>query len=228
MKLSVKVAVPVKHHMSRDNSCYHKRCTVKDSETGLVLTGSKACDETHIPTADIAAQYEAAVNRKLKVLPITDSRASQLLVLPDKAAECWWVVPAKEPFTRHSGSCLILGDRRCNSGMQPIQVGDFLRLGSVGLLVIESHDGVNHSVLTESEAWALASDREGSLPAELFNGEALTAQDEDESIRRRRGRLKLRYLYEMTLLTMLPVLYASHLLARYSKQPVSLLVPEQW
>jgi hypothetical protein len=190
MKLSVKVAVPVKHHMSRDNACFIKRCSVKDSEAGLVLTGSKPCDEAPILTADIAAQFEAATNSKLKIMPITDSRASQLLVLPDKGAHCWWVVPAKEPFTRHSGSCLILGDRRCNNGAQPIQVGDFLRLGSVGLLVIESHDGVTHSVLTESEAWALASDREGSLPAELFNGEALTAQDEDECIRRRKGNTK--------------------------------------
>eukprot|EP01035_Chromulina_nebulosa_P020241 gene20241-26278_t len=39
-------------------------------------------------------------------VPIVDSRAHKLLVL---YTDSWYVVPSQEPFSRHSGTCLILG-----------------------------------------------------------------------------------------------------------------------
>ena len=53
----------------------------------------------------------------------------------------WYAIPYPESFSRHSGSCLILGDRTVTSNPLPIKTGDCFRLGSVGLVVSEMRQG---------------------------------------------------------------------------------------
>lgn len=49
----------------------------------------------------------------------------------------WHVIPFPEVFSRHSGTCIILGDRNITSTPFAIKTGDCFRLGSVGLVVSE-------------------------------------------------------------------------------------------
>ena len=53
----------------------------------------------------------------------------------------WYAIPFPETFSRHSGSCLILGDRNVVSNPLVIKTGDCFRLGSVGLVVSEMRLG---------------------------------------------------------------------------------------
>lgn len=53
----------------------------------------------------------------------------------------FWAVPAPEAFSRHSGTCKMLGDSYYPPTPHHIQVGDVLRVGSVGIVVTETHTG---------------------------------------------------------------------------------------
>mmetsp|Transcript_3966 Transcript_3966/g.6050 ORF Transcript_3966/g.6050 Transcript_3966/m.6050 type:complete len:633 (-) Transcript_3966:167-2065(-) len=153
-------------------------CRLTASSAGAVLMGRETNkDEISMITADIASQYEEAVGGKLNRLVISDPRACQLLLVPQPQFQRWWIVPARQPFSRHSGTCQVIGDRNAIGSPKTIRAGDFLRLGSVGLLVTETHDGTEHIALTENELQELAVDREG-LPEELFEGEASTLYSE--------------------------------------------------
>ena len=68
-------------------------------------------------------------------IPINDNRANKCLSL--LYTDTWYVLPSPEVFTRHSGTCIVLGDRRKVSPPFHLKLGDFLRLGSVGLVVSE-------------------------------------------------------------------------------------------
>jgi hypothetical protein len=47
-------------------------------------------------------------------------------------ANGWHAIPAPETFSRHSGTCIILGDRN-NTGLPfPVKLGDCFRLGRYG------------------------------------------------------------------------------------------------
>lgn len=63
-----------------------------------------------------------------------DSRASQLLVTH---IDGWYAIPTPDAFSRHSGTCLIVGDKTYQSQPYSLKLGDCLRLGSVGLVVSE-------------------------------------------------------------------------------------------
>jgi hypothetical protein len=67
-------------------------------------------------------------------MAIPDSRAHRLLV---SYCQGWHLVPFPEVFSRHSGTCYVVGDRN-NTGIPfQIKIGDCFRLGSVGLVVSE-------------------------------------------------------------------------------------------
>jgi hypothetical protein len=67
-------------------------------------------------------------------ISIPDSRAHRLLVT---YCQGWHLIPFPEVFSRHSGTCFVVGDRN-NIGIPfQIKVGDCFRLGSVGLVVSE-------------------------------------------------------------------------------------------
>lgn len=66
--------------------------------------------------------------------PIPDSRANRLLVTYCRG---WHLIPFPEVFSRHSGTCFVVGDRNNAGAPFQIKVGDCFRLGSVGLVVSE-------------------------------------------------------------------------------------------
>ncbi len=67
-------------------------------------------------------------------LIIPDSRAHKLFVT---YCHGWHLIPFPEVFSRHSGTCLVVGDRNNPSVPFSIKIGDCFRLGSVGLVVSE-------------------------------------------------------------------------------------------
>lgn len=77
-------------------------------------------------------------------------------------AKSFWVVPAPEAFSRHSGTCRLLGDRKHPPASHTLQVGDFLRVGSVGVVVIETHNGIENRVLSEEKIQKIMKDTTNS------------------------------------------------------------------
>ena len=100
---------------------------------------------------DLGAEYARHIGRKLPHYELADTRATQLLVTSHNKS--FWVVPSpnEEAFSRHSGTCRLLGDRKHQPTNHTLQVGDFLRVGSVGVVVIEIHDGKNCTALSEEK-----------------------------------------------------------------------------
>jgi hypothetical protein len=98
---------------------------------------------------DLGHEYALHIGRKLQRYELSDTRACQLLVTTHNKS--FWVVPAPEAFSRHSGTCRLLGDRKHPPAQHVLQVGDFLRVGSVGVVVIETHDGKENRVLSEEK-----------------------------------------------------------------------------
>jgi hypothetical protein len=78
-------------------------------------------------------------------VPLSDPRAHKILV---SYCNGWHIIPFPEVFSRHSGTCLILGDRQIASPPFQMKVGDCFRLGSVGLVVSEmrGEDGVEQRI----------------------------------------------------------------------------------
>jgi hypothetical protein len=81
-------------------------------------------------------------------LLIPDSRAHKLLV-----TYCygWHLIPFPEVFSRHSGTCLVVGDRNIPGEPFQIKVGDCFRLGSVGLVVSEMKIDENTEMKIDSK-----------------------------------------------------------------------------
>ena len=57
---------------------------------------------------------------------LLDSRANQILV---SNFDGWYVFPSPEIFSRHSGTCIVLGDRKHSSPPREVEIGDCFRLG---------------------------------------------------------------------------------------------------
>jgi hypothetical protein len=120
----------------------------------VIIQGSNRSRNAH--TIDLGAEYAMHVGRKLQRYELSDTRACQLLVTTH--SKNFWVVPAPEAFSRHSGTCRLLGDRKHPPAPHTLQVGDFLRVGSVGVVVIETHDGVENRVLSEEKIQKIMKD----------------------------------------------------------------------
>ena len=114
---------------------------------GVIIQGSNR--SRNASTIDLGTEYGSKVGRKLQRYELSDTRACQLLVTTH--GKSFWVVPAPEAFSRHSGTCRLLGDRKHPPAPHTLQVGDFLRVGSVGVVVIETHNGVENRVLSEEK-----------------------------------------------------------------------------
>ena len=89
-------------------------------------------------TIDLATEYGLKVGRKLQRYELSDTRACQLLL-------------TTRAFSPHSGTCRLLGDHKHPPVPYTLQVGDFLRVGSVGVVVIETHNGVENRALSEQK-----------------------------------------------------------------------------
>ena len=125
---------------------------------GVVIQGSNRNTARNNNTSgvDLGQEYAHYIGRKLQRYELTDNRACQLLVTTHQ--KNFWVVPAPEAFSRHSGTCRLLGDRKHPPAPHTMQVGDFLRVGSVGVVVIETHDGVENRVLSEEKIQKIMKD----------------------------------------------------------------------
>lgn len=129
-----------------------------------VLTGSgKGSDENNVKAA-----FESAFGTAVAEMQLPDPKAYQLLIAP--SARGHWLLPSAEPFSRTTGTCRLIGDRRHRSTAQKISLGDCFRLGSVGMIVSEIHTGEpgGHQILSESSWNFLRNDIESmetSVPA---------------------------------------------------------------
>lgn len=120
---------------------------------GVIIQGS---NRNRASSVDLGAEYAKHIGRKLQRYELSDNRACQILVTTH--GKSFWVVPAPEAFSRHSGTCRLLGDRKHTPAHHTLQVGDFLRVGSVGVVVIETHDGVENRVLSEEKIQKIMKD----------------------------------------------------------------------
>ena len=135
-----------------------KKCsTFTIKPEGVIIQGSNRARST---TIDLGAEYAKHIGRKLQRYELSDNRACQLLVTTH--GKSFWVVPAPEAFSRHSGTCRLLGDRKHGAASHTLKVGDFLRVGSVGVVVIETHDGVENRVLSEERIQKIMKDTTSS------------------------------------------------------------------
>mmetsp|Transcript_17977 Transcript_17977/g.54985 ORF Transcript_17977/g.54985 Transcript_17977/m.54985 type:complete len:630 (-) Transcript_17977:608-2497(-) len=102
--------------------------------------------------ASTASAFEQRFGTQVSRFSLGDPKSYELLVAPSMGG--YWLLPSAESFSRHTGTCVILGDRRTKSRVQKISVGDCFRLGSVGLVVSEIHTGGpgGHKIMSES-AW---------------------------------------------------------------------------
>jgi len=127
---------------------------------------------------DIGTEYAQHVGRKLERYELNDTRACQLLVTTH--AKSFWVVPAPEAFSRHSGTCRLLGDRKHPLASHTLSVGDFLRVGSVGVVVIETHDGEENRILSEEKIQKIMRDTTNGNGGFSDLGETDGENSEDE------------------------------------------------
>ncbi len=118
---------------------------------------------------DLGSEYATHIGRKIQRYELSDTRACQLLVTTHHKS--FWVVPAPEAFSRHSGTCRLLGDRKHNAASHILQVGDFLRVGSVGVVVIETHNGEENRILSEEKIQKIMKDTTNSNSGFLDLGE---------------------------------------------------------
>ena len=142
---------------SQSNNSKKRFTTFTIKPEGVVIQGSNRARNTSV---DLGAEYAMHIGRKLQRYELSDTRACQLLVTTH--SKSFWVVPAPEAFSRHSGTCRLLGDRKHPPAAHTLQVGDFLRVGSVGVVVIETHDGVENRVLSEEKIQKIMKDTTNS------------------------------------------------------------------
>uniref|UniRef100_A0A7S4J1P1 FHA domain-containing protein n=1 Tax=Odontella aurita TaxID=265563 RepID=A0A7S4J1P1_9STRA len=148
---------------------------------GVIIQGT---NRHRSASNDLGSEYALHVGRKLQRYELSDTRACQLLVTTHNKS--FWVVPAPEAFSRHSGTCRLLGDRKHPLAPHTLQVGDFLRVGSVGVVVIETHNGVENRVLSEEKIQKIMKDTTSSSGAFLDMGETDGENSDDSSREGRR------------------------------------------
>lgn len=157
-RLDTQVEVRVYPCNNNNNSGGKKRFTqftVKPE--GVIIQGT---NRHRTYQNDLGTEYSTHIGRKLQRYELTDNRACQLLVTTH--GKSFWVVPAPEAFSRHSGTCRLLGDRKHACSPHTLQVGDFLRVGSVGVVVIETHNGQENRILSEEKIQKIMKDTTNS------------------------------------------------------------------
>jgi len=157
-RLDTQVEVRVYPCNNSQGSGKKKFTTFTIKPEGVIIQGSNRSRNAN--TIDLGTEYGSQVGRKLQRYELSDTRACQLLVTTH--AKSFWVVPAPEAFSRHSGTCRLLGDRKHPPAPHTLQVGDFLRVGSVGVVVIETHNGVENRVLSEEKIQKIMKDTTNS------------------------------------------------------------------
>lgn len=157
-RLDTQVEVRVYPCNNSQGSGKKKFTTFTIKPEGVIIQGSNRSRNAN--TIDLGSEYAMQVGRKLQRYELSDTRACQLLVTTH--GKSFWVVPAPEAFSRHSGTCRLLGDRKHPPASHTLQVGDFLRVGSVGVVVIETHNGIENRVLSEEKIQKIMKDTTNS------------------------------------------------------------------
>ena len=150
--LEVIVSNPLGNQPNNENQSFIVQDNLKQNEEkfsfdlnssyGVVLQGKLegTCQNaSHNRIYDISREYERATGRKIECETLVDPRAEQIVVT--SAGKSFWIIPSTHSFSRHSGVCALLGDKNIKPIPHQLQVGDILRLGSVGLLVTEINNG---------------------------------------------------------------------------------------
>lgn len=148
---------------------------------GVIIQGT---NRHRAAQTDLGSEYATHVGRKLQRYELSDTRASQLLVTTHNKS--FWVVPAPEAFSRHSGTCRLLGDRKHPPATHTLQVGDFLRVGSVGVVVIETHNGRENRVLSEEKIQKIMKDTTNNRGGFLDLAET-EGEDSDDDLCQKRA-----------------------------------------
>jgi hypothetical protein len=146
--------------------------TFRINPTGALFQGGMPAE-----VRDIAGEYEKQTMSTVPRIFVEDRRAQQLLVT--HVGGHYYVTPSPEFFSRHTGVCRVLGDKNVRSSDYHLQVGDFLRIGSVGLVVSEINTGSGDvRTITENDLAYLREDV-AAIREDLFSkAEAATAAEE--------------------------------------------------
>jgi len=187
-RLDTQVEVRVYPCNNSQNNGKKKFTTFNVRPEGVIIQGSNR--HRNGTSTDLGADYASHIGRKLQRYELSDTRACQLLVTTH--GKSFWVVPAPEAFSRHSGTCRLLGDRKHPPAPHTLQVGDFLRVGSVGVVVIETHDGQENRVLSEEKIQKIMKDTTSSSGGFLDLGETDGENSDDESMEGRIERASVR------------------------------------
>lgn len=121
----------------------------QDRQNNHLVTGRGALFHgSSCNPANLIQAIEAANTYRPKDIALADSRAHQLFVIYSGG---WHVIPSLEIFSRHSGTCIVIGDRKSQGKPYPMKLGDCFRLGSVGLVVSEmkTADGIERRLDTK-------------------------------------------------------------------------------
>jgi len=145
-----------------------------EQQNDIIVTGKGGI--FHGTSAAAPAVMKELAKAKLfpKEIPLLDSRAHQLLITYSNG---WHAISSPEIFSRHSGTCIIIGDRVNPGKPYPIKLGDCFRLGSVGVVVseVKTDKGVEQRLDTNRLQYL----REEALAFEGDQDEAALAAEED-------------------------------------------------
>jgi pSer/pThr/pTyr-binding forkhead associated (FHA) protein len=176
-RLDTQVEVRVYPCNNSQNTGKKKFTTFTVKPEGVIIQGSNRNRSAN--AIDLGTEYANHIGRKLQRYELSDTRACQLLVTTH--GKNFMVVPAPEAFSRHSGTCRLLGDRKHPPAPHTLQVGDFLRVGSVGVVVIETHDGVENRILSEERIQKIMKDTTSSNGGFMDLGET-DGENSDDSM----------------------------------------------
>ncbi|TYZ57930.1 hypothetical protein PybrP1_013217 [[Pythium] brassicae (nom. inval.)] len=104
-------------------------------------------DEPSAATATATAKRRAAPVPPMKECVLNDTRATTMAIKFDAAVDKFVCGSSIERFSGHTGVCRVLGSKKYPVTPHSLQLGDLLRIGSVGLVVCE----INRSARDETQ-----------------------------------------------------------------------------
>lgn len=144
---------------------------------GMSFTSSFAVSISNLLTDLTVALVTKGITTPPDEMNLLDSRANQILVAN---FDGWYVFPSPEIFSRHSGTCIVLGDRKISSLPREVEIGDCFRLGSVGLVVSEMRYPNGEEKRLETNALQYL--KEEALKFDMQEDEAFLAAEEEDKL----------------------------------------------
>jgi hypothetical protein len=142
-----------------------------DQKSEILITAKGALFHgSQFPSTEILSTL-SSVQSSPQLVPLMDTRTHHFLIT---YLNGWYAFTSPEFFSRHSGTCIIIGDRSSPGRPYALKVGDCFRLGSVGVVVseIKTDRGVEQKLDTNrlqylrEEALAFDGEDEAALAAE--------------------------------------------------------------